>query len=96
MGTQKREEVIPLPGEDKKGLHIGSVVKPGLEGWNEMAEESACLGLQCTSSHNFPPSSDYCLWIKNDVKFHTVSSKELNLISANPFKVLEIPWEEKL
>lgn len=32
VGTQKREEVIPLPGEDKKGLHIGSVVKPGLEG----------------------------------------------------------------
>lgn len=95
MGAQKRE-VIPLPGKDKKGLHIGGAIKPGLEGWNEMAEESACLELQCTSSYNFPPSGDYCLWVKTDVKFHTVSSKELNLISASPFKVLEIPREEEL
>lgn len=31
VGAQKRE-VIPLPGKDKNGLHIGSVIKPGLEG----------------------------------------------------------------
>lgn len=95
MGAQKRQ-VILLPGKDKKGFHVGGAIKPDLEGWNEMAEESACLELQCTSSYNFPPSSDYCLWVKTDVKFHTVISKELTSFLPVFLKVLEIPREEEL
>lgn len=31
MGPQKKE-LVPLPGKDGKGLHIGGTIKPGLQG----------------------------------------------------------------
>jgi hypothetical protein len=34
MGAASAHEFIPVPGEDRKGLHIGNVVKARLEGRN--------------------------------------------------------------